>query len=150
MARPHSQHPRGPRSRPPRPPRRQAPLIAGLNRSSRGSSGPLSPNGNPPPPAKPRNHPLTTAASPTEWLQKGRRTAFQPIRVDSCIKTFPRPVNAATRPSAAILRGWPTPNISQGAEQKMFEEYLKHLRQEPIDHRLTVKTECAASGRSFS
>ena len=24
----------------------------------------------------------------------------------------------------------------------MFEEYLKHLRQEPIDHRLTVKTEC--------
>ena len=24
----------------------------------------------------------------------------------------------------------------------MFEEYVKHLRQEPIDHRLTVKTEC--------
>ena len=24
----------------------------------------------------------------------------------------------------------------------MFEEYLKHLRQKPIDHRLTVKTEC--------
>ena len=24
----------------------------------------------------------------------------------------------------------------------MFEEYLKHLRQEPVDHRLTVKTEC--------
>ena len=24
----------------------------------------------------------------------------------------------------------------------MFEEYVKHLRQEPIGHRLTVKTEC--------
>ena len=24
----------------------------------------------------------------------------------------------------------------------MFEEYVKHLRQKPIDHRLTVKTEC--------
>ena len=24
----------------------------------------------------------------------------------------------------------------------MFEEYVKHLRQEPISHRLTVKTEC--------
>ena len=24
----------------------------------------------------------------------------------------------------------------------MFDEYLKHLRQEPIDHRLTVKTKC--------
>ena len=31
----------------------------------------------------------------------------------------------------------------------MFEEYLKHLRQEPIDHRLTVKTECGVR-RSFS
>ena len=129
MARPHSQHLRDPRSRPAGAPR-QGPLIAELNHSSRGSSAPLSPNGNPPPPAKPRSHPLTTAASPTEWLLKGRRTAFLPIRVDSCIKTFPRPVNAATRPSAAILRGWPTPNIHQGAKQKMFEEYLKHLRHE--------------------
>ncbi len=24
----------------------------------------------------------------------------------------------------------------------MFEEYLKHLRDEPISHRLTVKTKC--------
>ena len=32
----------------------------------------------------------------------------------------------------------------------MFEEYVKHLRQKPAGRRLTVKTECAASGRSFS
>ena len=25
---------------------------------------------------------------------------------------------------------------------KLFEEYVKHLRDEPISHRLTVKTKC--------
>ena len=60
MARPHSQHLRDPRSRPARAPR-QEPLIAELNRSSRGSSRP--------PSAKPRNHPLTTAT------QNGSRKA---------------------------------------------------------------------------
>ena len=38
--------------------------------------------------------------------------------VDSCLKTFPQPVNAATRPSATILRRWPAPNTGQERKRK--------------------------------
>ena len=79
MARPHRQHLRNSRSWPARAPRRrQTTLIAGLNRSPSGSSGPPLAKGEPGPPAKPRNHPLATAASPTEWLQKRPGAAFLP------------------------------------------------------------------------
>ena len=92
-------------------------MIAFYQKGARSGPRPLTP------PAKPGTILSTTTAPGARpapgSLQKGRKPAFLPLRVDTYLKTSQRPVKPALRPSTGILRGEPGPNIGQGAEDKM-------------------------------
>ena len=93
-------------------------MIAFYQKGARSGPRPLTP------PAKPGTILSTTTppgARPAPGsLQKGRKPAFQPLRVEYLPQNVP--TARKTRPAAihGILRGEPGPNIGQGAGEKML------------------------------